>query len=142
MKGSWTSHDVRDEVVDYVHYWSERTDIPMTHLVDWIALGRSKFYNWRTRYGCVNEHNAQVPRDFWLQPWERHAIVDFACEHPLDGYRQLTYMLLDADVVAVSPSSVYRVLREANRLTRWNTKPTKNASGPARRCRWRIRQRT
>jgi transposase InsO family protein len=116
-------------VVDYVHYWSERTELPLTHLVGWLALGRSKFYDWRTRYGRVNEHNAQVPRDFWLEPWERQAILDFACEHPLEGYRQLTYMLLDADVVAVSPSSVYRVLREANRLARWNRTPTKKGTG-------------
>jgi putative transposase len=30
--------------------------------------------------------------------------------NPLEGYRRLTFMMLDADVVAVSPSSVWRVL--------------------------------
>ena len=25
----------------------------------------------RQRYGMVNEHNAWVPRDFWLEDWER-----------------------------------------------------------------------
>ena len=38
-------------------------------------------------------------------------------------------MMLDADVVAVSPSSVYRVLREAGRLDRWNPKPSKKGTG-------------
>ena len=27
---------------------------------------RSKYYHWRDRYGKVNEHNAWIPRDFWL----------------------------------------------------------------------------
>ena len=27
------------------------------------------------RYGNVNEHNGWVPRDFWLEEWEKDAIV-------------------------------------------------------------------
>ncbi|MGF1580476.1 MAG: transposase [Gemmataceae bacterium] len=38
-------------------------------------------------------------------------------------------MMLDADVVAVSPSSVYRVLKGAGLLDRHNTKPTKKGTG-------------
>jgi len=69
----------------------------------------SKFYAWRERYGRVNEHNGWVPRDFWLEPWEKEAIIGFHLKNPLEGYRRLTFMMLDADVVAVSPSSVWRV---------------------------------
>jgi hypothetical protein len=29
----------------------------------WIGIGRSKYDNWRNRFGKVNEHNAWVPRD-------------------------------------------------------------------------------
>jgi len=36
------------------------------------------------------------------------AICNFARAHPSDGYRRLNFMMLDADVVAVSPSSVSR----------------------------------
>ena len=38
-------------------------------------------------------------------------------------------MMLDAGVVAVSPSSVYRVLRAAGRLDRWNPKPSRKGAG-------------
>ncbi len=31
----------------------------------------SKFYDWQARYGKVNEHNALVPRDHWLEAWEK-----------------------------------------------------------------------
>lgn len=61
----------------------------------------------------ANEHNALVPRDWWLEPWEKEAIVNFHSAHPLEGYRRLAFMMLDADVAAVSPSSAYRVLRDA-----------------------------
>ncbi len=38
-------------------------------------------------------------------------------------------MMLDGDIVAVSPSSVYRVLRGENRLDRWKRKPSKKGTG-------------
>lgn len=38
-------------------------------------------------------------------------------------------MMLDADVVAVSPSTVYRVLRRAGLLDRWNRKPSSKGKG-------------
>ena len=57
-----------------------------------------------------------VPRDWWLEDWEKRAIVDYHERHPLEGCRRLTFMMLDDDVVAVSPASVYRVLKQANRL--------------------------
>ena len=112
-----------------MHYWCERTELATTRLVEWLGLGRSKFYAWRERYGRVNEHNAWVPRDFWLEAWEREAIVAFARDHPGEGYRRLTYMMLDADVVAVSASSVYRVLREAELMRRWARTPSKKGKG-------------
>ena len=38
-------------------------------------------------------------------------------------------MMIDADVVAVSPSSVWRVLSEAGLLRRWNRKPSLKGTG-------------
>jgi putative transposase len=89
----------------------------------------SKFYDWRERYGRVNEHNGWIPRDFWLAPWEKQAIIGFHHEHLLEGYRRLRFMMLDADVVAVSPSSVWRVLGQAWLLARWKCKPSLKGTG-------------
>jgi putative transposase len=111
-------------VVDYVRSWSERTGIGYRRIVQWIGIPRSKFYHWQQRYGKVNEHNAWIPRDFWLQEWERQAILKGWQDHPLEGYRRLTYMLLDADIVAVSPTTTYRVLSQAGLLRRWNDRKT------------------
>lgn len=94
-----------------------------------MALGASKFHAWKARYGKVNEHNGQVPRDHWLEDWEKEAILDFHDRHPLDGYRALAFMMLDEDVVALSPSSVYRVLKGAGRLDRRFAAPSKKGTG-------------
>ena len=103
--------------------------MPAKTLLGWLELSTSKFDQWKGRYGKANEHNAKVPRDEWLEAWERQAILDYHDRHPLEGYRRLTFMMLDADVVAVSPSTAYRVLKQAGRLDRKWQKPSKKGSG-------------
>ena len=61
--------------------------------------------------------------------WERQAIIEYAQQHPQEGYRRLSYMMLDADQVAVSPSSVYRVLKEARLLGTASTTSSKKGKG-------------
>lgn len=92
-------------------------------------MAKSKFHNWRERSGKANEHNAKVPREFWLEPWERKAIIDFHLAHPDEGYRRLMFMMLDADVAAVGPTSVWRVLREAGLMQAWNGKESRKGTG-------------
>ncbi len=129
-----TGHDVRDRVVDYVYHWNERTDVPAKQILHWMHVSEGTFYNWRRRYGKVNEHNGchcseERARDHWLEDWEKKAILDFYMDHSLSGYRQLTYMMLDADVVAVSATSVYRVLKTAGVLNRRNAKTSRKGKG-------------
>lgn len=121
--------DKRDAVVDFVRRWSDRCEFPVAPFIRWLGISTSKFYQWRQRYGKVNEHNGWIPRDFWLEDWERRAIVDFYETYPLEGYRRLTYMMLDADIVAVSATSVWRVLNDAQVLGRWNRNPSKKGTG-------------
>ncbi|MBF8273857.1 MAG: transposase IS3/IS911 family protein [Magnetococcales bacterium] len=129
MTGIWVPQDIRDQVVDYVSYWMGRTGLSAVTLYGWIGLPESTFYAWRKRYGRANEHNGRLPREFWLEEWEREAIIAFYGQHPLDGYRRIAFMMIDEDIVAVSPSSVYRVLKRAGLIGRRNTKPSKKGTG-------------
>jgi putative transposase len=129
LKGRWIDGPLRDAVVDFVLGHARRTGLGLARLVAWIGLSRERFSDWRRRYGQPNRHNAAVPRDFWLQAWERRAIVAFYREHPGEGYRRVAYMMLDADVVAVSPSSVYRVLKEEGLLRAWPRTASKKGTG-------------
>ena len=120
---------MRDAVIDYIGYWTGRTGLLAGQLVGWLGVGRSKYHAWKRRYGKVNEHNARVPRDHWLDGLEKRAIVAYARGHPGEGYRRLTYMMMDADIVAVSPASVYRVLVGAGLMELWNRKASKKGMG-------------
>jgi Integrase core domain len=115
--------------VDFVRRWSGKTEIGAGRFIRWLDITASKFYGWRERYGKVNEHNRWVPRDFWLEDWEKQAIIAFHLKNPLEGYRRLTFMMLDADIVAVSPASVWRVLSRAGLMRKWSGKPSKKRTG-------------
>jgi putative transposase len=112
-----------------VNYWKDRAELPVKTFTQWLGVREGKFYAWKNRYGKVNEHNGQIPRDWWLEDWEKQTIVDFHQQYPLEGYRRLTFMMLDRDVVAVSPASVYRVLKEAGVIGRKNVKPSQKGTG-------------
>lgn len=122
-------HDTRDAIVDFVRKWAERTEIPAARFIQWIGVQRGKFYNWTTRYGKANEHNALVPRDHWVEPWEKEAVLAFHAKNTLEGYRRLTFMMLDAGVVAVSPTTTWRILSNAGVIDKWKKRISKKGSG-------------
>jgi transposase InsO family protein len=115
--------------VDFVNRWSSKAGITVACFLIWIGIATSKWHAWKHRYGQANEHNPWVPRDHWLEDTEKQAIVAFHEQYPLEGYRRLTFMMLDRDVVACSPSSVYRVLKAAGLLERHNVSPSLKGKG-------------
>src|SRR5436309_1224619 len=113
--------DVRDSIVDYVETMMPRSEIPITKLIGWVGIAPSKYYGWKSRRGRINHHNGKIVRDHWLEPWEYQRIIAYYGTHREEGYRRLTYMMLDENIVAVSPATTYRVLIGAGLLKRWNT---------------------
>ena len=99
----------------------EQTGLSFGKLLESINLNFSKFCEWKKVYGQPRVHKA-VPKSHWLLPEEKRAIVEFKKEHLTVGYRPLTWMMVDANIAHVSPSSVLRVLTEAGLNNRW-TKP-------------------
>jgi hypothetical protein len=58
LTGSWLPHDARDQVVDFVRRWWEKTEIGVGRFIHWLGVTASKFYDWRQRHGCLNEPDA------------------------------------------------------------------------------------
>lgn len=115
--------------MDFVRRFSARTELSACWVLNRLAVAPTQFYRWAARYGRVNTHNGQIPRDHWLLPVERQAILTYHAAHAPEGYRRLAFMMLDADLVAVSPATVYRVLKAEGVLDRWNGKPSRKGTG-------------
>ncbi|MGK9370179.1 IS3 family transposase [Melioribacter sp. Ez-97] len=97
-----------------------KTDTPLNKLLAMIGINSSKYYSWIDRNERPNNHNGFIPKKHWILDWERGAIINYARLHVDEGYRRLTYMMLDENIVAVSPSTTYRVLKSAGLLNRRN----------------------
>ena len=51
----------------------------------------------------MNEHNGLVPRDHWIEDWERESIINYFDRYPLD---ELTYFGSDAWSSGPTPSAL------------------------------------
>ncbi len=97
-----------------------KTNTPANKLIGMIGISSSKYYSWRDRFEQPNNHNGIIPKRHWILDWEREAILGYAQNNISEGYRRLTYMMIDDNIVAVSPSTTYRVLKTAGLLNKWN----------------------
>ncbi len=62
--------------MDFVRRWAEaKPEIGAVRFIKWLAIRASKFYDWRDRYGQVNEHNGWVPETFGWSNGRRRAIL-------------------------------------------------------------------
>jgi transposase len=59
LNQSWTPHDTRDNIIDFVNDRSQQTDIPQAHFIRWIGIHRSRFFAWKKRYGQVQRAQRQ-----------------------------------------------------------------------------------
>lgn len=105
------------------------TEISLVSLLQWLDFCPRKFRRWQERQETANEHHVLMPKEHWIEPLEKERILAFAKANPLVGYRELSFLMLDADVAAVSSSTTYRVLKAAGLIAPTRAKPSKKGSG-------------
>ncbi len=99
-----------------------RTGWTIRRILRRLGLPKSRYYDWRQREAeALMADLAPVPRGspHAILAEEQEAVIRYALEHPREGYRRLAWMMVDEDVAYVSPSSVYRILRDEDLLYRW-----------------------
>jgi len=111
LKGCWIKPEIRDQIVDYIEGISRRTKLDKQTIIPWLGIHPGKYYDWKKRYGFDNYHNGQIPKSHWILPEEYQAVLIYARKYYTDGYKRFAYEMLDKDIVALSPSTVYRILK-------------------------------
>jgi len=105
-------------VIRIVRQTKQRSGWPAHRTLAALGVPRSVYYGWLGRESLEDRPGAPC-RVYEALADERAAICEFALRYPKIGYRKLTWMMADAQVVCVGESTVYRVLSEANLLSRW-----------------------
>lgn len=129
LNDKWVERNIRDDVLGFLMKWRKKTEISLGSLLSWVGISRGKFCEWQRRFGKENSHNAPIPRNFWITEIERENIIRYFRDHPLNGYRRLSYMMIDDDIVYVCPGTVYNVLKKAGLMSNRNTKASKKGQG-------------
>lgn len=94
----------------------------MRRILRRLGFPKSRYHDWRARADAgVLDDLVGGPRSspHAILPEEKEAVIAYALRHPKEGYRRLAWMMVDEDVACVSPSSVYRILSDADLLYRW-----------------------
>lgn len=118
MNAQWVEVDIKQGVIRNVNVLHQKSDLRLGQLLRWLNLASSTYYNWMENSG-TECRNRTVPKSHWLLDEERQIILAYAKDHPCENHRQLTYRMLDENIVAVSPSTTYRILKSAGHFNRW-----------------------
>ena len=99
----------------------EQSGQPTNWILSELGLTRSVYYDWleRRRKETLADY-VVVPRSpLTVLPEEIEAVVAYAKAQPREGYRRLAWMMVDEDIVYLTPSTVYRILDRYDLLYRW-----------------------
>ena len=118
--GSHIPPQITEDVVSTITWLKKRAGFPVGISLDIIDLSRATYFRW-SKAGSKKKH--EVSKDHWLQDWETGCIIAYKREHPEIGYHRLSWMMVDAGIVAVSPTSVHRVLLHAGLANHRTTHP-------------------
>lgn len=112
---------VKVEVLALVARTRARTGCSPRRILKRLGLSRSRYHEWVRRAQRERpDDRVRPPRCPWQAlPEEVEAVLGYALAHPREGYRCLAWMMVDEDVAYLSPSSVYRVLDDADLLYGW-----------------------
>ena len=122
---------MRTLIVSEIEKLSRRTGIKVAVLLSPAGISRSKWYEWKTRRGQETKHNANVPKNGWLLPWEQEAIRAY-CEANKDmfrGYRYLAWLMIDENVAYASPATVYNIMKKNALISKWNKSSEEHEKG-------------
>jgi putative transposase len=98
-----------------------RSEWPPRRILECLEISPSNYYRWRRKIHTNNlkDDRGRYPSLDRVLPEEEKAVVDYALGHPQEGYRMLSWMMVDEDVAYLCPSTVYRILDRHDLLYRW-----------------------
>ncbi|MDR1445681.1 MAG: helix-turn-helix domain-containing protein [Treponema sp.] len=95
------------------------TELSVYELAGYAGVPRRTWDDWKERAGQETRHNGHLPREHWLTPAGEAAIVGYCRERMDFGYRLLCRQMVDKNIAAVSPPTVYNVLKRNHVTKKW-----------------------
>ena len=116
-----------------------RSGWPVGRTLRALGVSATSDYRWRRREAGPNPPRAAPPppvQPYEALPEERAAVRAYALKHPGVRHRELAWRMVDDDAAYLSPSTVYRILRDEDlvspwrRRKKWHREEDEKAGGP------------
>jgi len=114
--------ELQQQVHEIVEETKQRSGWPVRQTLGVLGVSRASYYRWRRAAAWCREENDGRPRPVQVYealPEEKQAVREYALKHPGMRHRQLAWRMVDEDVAYLSPSTVYRILREEKLVCPW-----------------------
>ena len=114
--------ELQQRVHEEVERTKRRSGWPAKKTRAALGIATRSYYRWLKEKAWAEDRPAEPHAP--VSPYEalseeKQAVLAFAREHPELRHRELAWRMVDEDVAHLSPSTVYRVLKEANLVCPW-----------------------
>jgi putative transposase len=113
---------LQQQVYGTVEQTRERSGWPAKRTLAALGIARRTYYRWLKEEKWARQLPEALVRPvqpYEALPEERQAVLDYALRHGELRHRELAWRMVDEDVVCLSPSTVYRILKESNLVCPW-----------------------
>jgi transposase InsO family protein len=105
-----------------VEQTKRRSGWPAKRTLAALGISRRSYYRWLKEEAWAKDRPTEsippVP-PYEALAEEKQVVIAFARKHPELRHRELAWRMVDEDVAYLSPSTVYRILKEANLVCPW-----------------------
>jgi putative transposase len=99
-----------------------RSGWPRRRTLKALGIGPTNYYRWLRTEAWAGQRPGPPPRPvqaYEALEEEKRAARAYACRHTELRHRELSWRMIDEDVAYLSPSTMYRILREGNLVCPW-----------------------
>jgi putative transposase len=116
--------ELQQRVCEEVNLAKRRSGWPVQRTLRTLGISRTTYYRWLRAVALRVAQGLSGPPPQPVQPYEalpeeKALVKEYALAHPEVRHRELAWRMVDEEVVYVSPSTVYRILREARLVCPW-----------------------
>jgi putative transposase len=113
---------LQKEVYATVKQTKARSGWPAWQTLAALGIARRSYYRWLKEEKWAKTlpvAPVKPVQPYEALPEEKQKVFDYALKHPELRHRELAWRMVDEDVVCLSPSTVYRILKEAKLVCPW-----------------------
>ena len=111
--------ELQERVHTEVVLTKRRSGWPAKRTLAALGIAPRSYYRWRRERAWEQAAPSKPAPPYEATAGEKQLVLEYARRYPALRHRELAWRMVDEDVVGLSPSTVYRILKENNLVCPW-----------------------